>query len=231
MKGLFSIDGPLYKICNLIFYSIVCNILCFLLAIPGILSLIFIGYDSIVGLLALAICSSPIGPGLTASFYMMRKLQKGEGTGPMKEFWKSLKLNFKQSALAWIILFAIGIIIYINIRSILVVGNPSKILLPIQFVFALELLFTSIYIFPIISKYENSLGLQLKLSWMLSNRHLPTTLACGLIAFVLILVLYYYPPVMFFIGIGIYVFSCNWLIERVLLKHWPEKKECSADEY
>lgn len=225
MNGLFSIDGPLYKIGNLLYYSMVSNILCIMLAIPAILSIVFIGYDSLVGLMILTILSAPIGPGLTASFYMMRKLQKDESTSPLKEFWRSLKLNFKQAALTWIILAAIGIVFYINIANIQILGNLGKFILPFQFLFALELIFTGIYVFPLISKYENPLKLQLKIALMLSNGHLLTTIACVATTAILVFLLYYYPAAVILLGTGIYTFVSGWFIEKVFLKHWPEKKQ------
>lgn len=225
MKGLFSLDGPFYKIGNLIYYSMVGNALCTILAIPAIVSLVIFGYDSVVGLLALIIFSSPIGPGLTASFYMMRKLQKDESSGPLKEFWKSLRLNFKQASSAWIVLAAIGTVIYINITNISILGNLSKFMLPIQFLLAIELIFTGIYVFPMISKYENPLRLQLKAAFMLSNGHLPTTISCVLIAAILLFFLYYYPAAVVLLGIGLYAFISGWFIEKVFHKHWPEEKE------
>lgn len=225
MKGFFSIDGPLYKIGNLIYYSMAGNILCILLSLPGILSFIFLGYNSIVGILALIILSSPIGPGLTASFYMMRKLQKDDSNGPFKDFWKSLKLNFKQAALAWIILAGIGSIVYINISNISFMGGMGKFVLPFQFLLAIELVFTGIYIFPLISKYENSLKQHLKVALMLANGHLPTTISCLCIVAIIVFVLYYYPSIVILLGTGLYAFSVGWMIEKIFIKHWPEEKE------
>lgn len=225
MKGLFSVDGPLYKIGNFIYYSMAGTLLCILLAIPGILSFLFLGYDSIVGILCLIILSSPVGAGLTASFYMMRKLQKDESIGPFKDFWKSLKLNFKQAALAWIILGCIGFIIFVNLSNISVMGAVGKFFLPFQFLFAIELIFTGIYIFPLISKYENTLWLQIKTALLLANRHLPTTISCICITVILAFILYYYPAVVILLGIGLYTFSVGWMIERVFIKNWPEEKK------
>ena len=224
-------DGPLYKIGNLIYYSMICNLLFILLAIPGILALVFLGYDSVVGLLAFAVMSSPLGPALTASFYTMRKLQKDESTSPIKDYWKSLKMNFKQSALVWIILAILGIVVYINITSISIMGSAGKYILPFQFLIALELLFAGIYVFPIISKYDNPLKLQLKLALILSNGHLPTTLSCTCVAVILGFVLYYSPAIAILLGVGLYTYSATWLIEKVFLKHWPEKKEDEEDIY
>lgn len=230
MKGLFSLDGPLYKIGNLIYYSMVGNILCILLAIPGILSFIFIGYNSIVGILALIILSSPVGSGLTASFYMMRKLQKDDSTSPFKDFWKSLRLNFKQSALAWILLACIGSIIFINLNTISVMGNLGKFILPFHFLIAIELIFTGIYIFPLISKYENSLKQHIKVALMLANGHLPTTISCVAITIIIAFLLYYSPSVIILLGIGLYTFSVGWMIERIFIKHWPEEEKENITE-
>lgn len=225
MNGIFSMDGPLYKICNVIYYFLAANFLWAVSIIPAFLVFIVFRLNSVLSVILVAVASMPVGAATTALYYVMRKVLKDESFGPFKDFWKSFKLNFKQATLVWFILFILYSILIFNILNVRAMGSISNILLPLQFAILLELVIITIYIFPMLSKYHSDTKNLFKTSFLLGNMHIPTTLLCVAILAGILYFLFKMPGLLIMLFIGIYIFCTSFFIEKVFLKHWPEEKE------
>ncbi|MFP4662085.1 MAG: YesL family protein [Halanaerobiales bacterium] len=157
MDNLFSIDGPLYKICTVIYQLLVLNFLWLIFSIPLV----------------------TIGASTTALFYVTGKIISDEYKNSLvKPFWHSFKNNFKQASIIWLTLVIGFIVIFINIRNIHLLGELGKYLAPVQFVILVELVIVAIYIFPLLARHHITVIGGFKAAFFIANRHIITTILC-----------------------------------------------------
>lgn len=191
MSGFFNMDNPFWnflgKVCDVIwltilwFISLLPAIIIFFLAgasqnIMQILAsnnpTVFMSFGLI--LLALTFC---VGPATTAFFYVGQKIVKEEEGYITKQYFHSFRQNFRQGALIWLIMLAVGLLLgfnlwfYINLNSS--VGNV--VMFVILFVFWLYLMVLQ-YVFAVLSKFENSIKNIFRFSFILSVKKFGWTL-------------------------------------------------------
>lgn len=121
-----------------------------------------------------------------------------------KTYFKSFKENFIRSTIVWFIILIIGIPLYLIYNYAV---NQELTVLIVSVIFtAFELLIFSLYVFPIIAKFETKSIFQLmKNTFLIANIHGFTTFKIlGSLAFVLLLVLKVHS---FFILIAVGIYS------------------------
>ena len=136
MGNLFEYNSPVSKALTNICYSAYLNILWFIFSIP-----IF-----------------TIGASTTALYSVSLKIVRNEEGNLTKDFIKSFKQNFKQSTSVWIILTLLGTLLLIDGYILYHKGLDNifwTILLASYFVACVAYLLISLYIYPLISKFEN----------------------------------------------------------------------------
>lgn len=203
MNGFFRIDGPLYKIGNILFYLLVSNFLWIIFSLP-----LF-----------------TIGASTTALFYVIGKAVRDEDVKIIKDYWKSFKQNFKQATIIWMIIAVIFFIVYSNISNIKIFGNMSRFILPVQVAILIELGIVTIYIFPILSRYNMTMINAFKSSFFMGNRNIITTLLC-IASFVVVgFLLYQFPGLFILMPVSLYAICSYALIYRLFLKYVPEEKK------
>ena len=170
------IDSRFSTIMNYVFnfsMSSVYFILCNSLLIIGMLFFSFSYENSILFFILLL----PMGPSITAMFFVMNKLIKHKDIDVTKDFFKSYKTNFKQSILIWIIeLIIISILLFDLYIFSLIQSTLSSF--GIAFVFG-SILFTfllTFYSFSILSMFKITIKNLLKISFISIFKHLQTTL-------------------------------------------------------
>ena len=152
--NLFNIDNPIMQ-----FLSRITDIV--------ILNFLFI------------ICSLPVitvGASMTALYSVTLKMVKNEESYIFKSFFQAFKNNFMHSTVSWMILLAAGIVAWMDYRALGIAGGSfsrvfSVVLIPICII----LLFTSVYIFPFIARFENTIRNSLKNAFFISIAQLPYT--------------------------------------------------------
>lgn len=204
--GIFRIDGPLYKIGNILYYLLISNFLWVIFSLPIVTA----------------------GASTTALFYVMGRIVRDDDVSVLKNFWNSFKANFKQAVLVWIILLFVYIILYTNITYVHLLGNISKYILPVQIAILIELVIITIYIFPILSRYNMTTSNLLKTSFYMGNKHLVTTVLCIFSLFIVGALLYFFTGMFILISVSLYALCSYYLIHRVFKKYMPEEKteEC-----
>lgn len=202
MNGIFRIDGPLYKIGNILFYLLVSNFLWVIFSLP-----LF-----------------TIGASTTALFYVIGKVVRDEDVKIFNDYWKGFKQNFKQGTVIWIILILLFFIVGSNIRNINIFGNMSKFILPVQIAILIEICIVFIYIFPLLSRYNMTVANAFKTSLFIGNRYIFTTLLCIGSIIVVGFLLYEFTGLFILFPVSLYAISSYVLIYRVLLKCVPEEK-------
>ena len=167
---LFSLDSPLMQALNKVADLLWLNVLTLICCLPIV----------------------TIGASLTAMNYMALKIARNEECYITKGFLKSFKENFKQATVIWLILLVI--IAVLAADYLLVNGNPEtaleKILWGVIGAMVLMVASTTLYVFPVLAKFENTVSRTVKNAFMISLMQFPKT--------VVMAVAYAVPPVLFF---------------------------------
>lgn len=135
--------------------------------------------DIIILNILFIICSLPIvtvGASMTALYSVTLKMVKNEESYIFRSFFIAFKNNFMHSTVTWMILLAAGIVVWLDYQTLGIAGGSfsrvfSVVLTPICVI----LLFTSIYIFPFIARFENTIRNSLKNALFISIARLPYT--------------------------------------------------------
>lgn len=127
-------------------------------------------WDLMILQLLWIICSLPVitmGPATSALFSVTLKLAREEPASAAKDFFAALKENFKQALVLGLIALAGALIAYADIvYALSLEGNMKKTYLIVSgVVIALWLIFTS-FSFPLQARYDNSLKMHIKNSFL-----------------------------------------------------------------
>ncbi|MCL2577137.1 MAG: DUF624 domain-containing protein [Defluviitaleaceae bacterium] len=168
-----------------------------------------------------------IGASTTALFYVAtRRIANREGY-ITSDFWQSFKSNFVRATKVWIVICILVAVIILSMISGISLGDElplGSIVLPVQIVTLTEILFVSIYIFPVLARFDMNIKEAVKTCFFMANRHFLTSVMClgihaGLIVFVFMVPQLF--PLIFAIP-GIYGMLSSVLIMRVFKKYRPE---------
>lgn len=199
--NLFDMDGTLYKIGT---------------ALADIFLLSFLWIIFSIPLLT-------IGASTTAVYYVCTKKAAGSDSYVLKGFLKSFKDNFIISTVVFIILLAIAFVIWINYRTLGEVELgflhfPVRIALVIV---TTQMVFVSMYVFPIISRFDVTVKNSLKFALQLSNVHLFFSIS-NIVLFVAILIVTMWVPALFIFIPGIFAYFSAGLFVKIFRKHNPD---------
>ncbi len=137
--------------------------------------------DLIIINLLFIVCSIPIftiGASWTAMYYVTVKMAKNEESYVTKDFFKSFKLNFRQATCIWlinlIVLSVMGMDVIIVARGIIgKLPQPLVILMIVMGVFVIAVM---MYVYPVLSHFENTVKNTIKNSFLLVISNFPYTL-------------------------------------------------------
>lgn len=197
MNHLFNLDGPVLQFINKIVYSVYLNILWFICCIPVI----------------------TIGASTTALFYVTLKISKNEEGNITKAFFHSFKENLRQGTVIWLVLLAFGIIL----------GIDGYVLYHMRFENVFWTLCTAVfcvaaaayaiilmYIFPLLARFDNTIGAMFKNALFIGVRFLFCTALMAVIYFVMLLIVVriFTPAIIF--GEGLCALLCSCLLSNIL---------------
>lgn len=206
MSNLFNMDNAFFtflgKVCDVIFLSAVYILLC----IPII----------------------TIGPANTALYYATVKVIRRERGYLFREFFKSFKMNFKRAAAIGVVLTVLYLIISVDIFAAYTshtgASNISSILFGIYIAIAILLSCFSIYVFPVLSRFELTVKQLIKVVFFMSMKHLPFTLAMLIIQAAAIASVIFIPILIFLVPVTS-AFLVSLLMERIFKKYMPKSEE------
>ena len=197
--------------------------------------------DIVIANLLFILCCIPvitIGPSLTALYHCMMRTVKGNNNGTTKTFFRAFKENFKQSLIIWLLILAAGAVIILNIRFLLhAEGSAAHMLFYLSVgVLTLLIIFT-LYIFPVIATFANTLGALCRNAFLLAFMHFPTTIAIAVITIFPLYMTYLdaklqplYVCCWFFFGFGLVAFINSMLLYRFFKLLPPEEDISFCDE-
>ena len=198
MRTILNFDGPLMSFITKITYSAYLNILWLICCLPIV----------------------TIGASTTALFYVSLKVAKNEEGSITKAFFHSFKANFRQSTVIWLILLVVGIVlgfdgyIFYHMRFDNVFWTVgTAIFLVAVAAYAIVLM----YIFPLLARFDNTIGAMFKNSIMLGMRFLLCTAIMAVIYFVMVyIIINVFTPIIIF-GEGLCALLCSYLLSNILL--------------
>lgn len=197
MRNLLNPEGPVMLLITKIVYSAYLNILWFLCCLP-----VF-----------------TVGASTTALFYVSLKVAKNEEGNITKEFFRSFKENFKKGTVIWLILLTAGIILaldgyvfyHMRFDNIFWTIGTAVFLLVLA-AYAIILM----YIFPLLSRFENTVKAMFLNSVMLGMRFLLCTVLMAAVYVVMgyVVINIFTPAVIF--GEGLCALLCSHLLSNIL---------------
>ena len=239
MSKLFDLDSPLMRILNKVADLMILNVSTLLFCVPGLFS----GYvalqiyttEGIVNLPAILmfiVLSIPMGSAITGMHFVLLKMVRGDEAYIVKDFWKSFKLNFKQASVIWLIFEVAAFLLVLDYKIYMGSDTFPKVMLIMTGVVAVIVFIIYLYVFPVLSRFSNTIGNTLKNSFLMSILGLPRTLGMMVItgvAFMLpVLVpdlIYRIFPIYILFGLTLPGFLCALLYSPLFKRFEPEVKE------
>lgn len=190
----------------------------------------------ILNLMTLLFCIPvvTIGASVTACHYVALKIRRGEGY-VLRNFWKSFRENLRQSTVIWFIVtvcmtVSVYIALFFNVSGTL--ASVSRVVLCVTAIFWA---FIACWVYPLQSKFVNTIKNTIKNSFLLSFRYLFRTILMvmiNLLPLVLVLVVGYKAlSVVLLFGFSVPAYLCAMLydkkfeeLEQMILKNQAEEK-------
>lgn len=158
MKGLFSYDSAFFRAFDKLGSLFILNMLTLICSIPLFTA----------------------GAAFTALYYVTMKMVKDEETYVTKDYFRSLKQNFLQGLIIWLILITAGALLLFDYRLM----SVNTEVMPVAHFFmivALSCLFfwtvELTYVFPVLAKFYNTVPQTMKNAFLMGIRHFPKTIA------------------------------------------------------
>jgi uncharacterized membrane protein YesL len=167
------------------------------------------------------LCSLPlitVGPAFRAAHYVCLKIVRDEECYIIRSYFKSFKENFVQGTLIWImILAAAGILAgdyFIITKSGLEFSRVLKIAI---IVVGVVVVFMTVYVFPSLAKFDNTIWATIKNSFLMSIWQFPKTILMLIIyvaPIILAIFVYQAIPVVMLLGIAVPVYLSAMLYNK-----------------
>ena len=183
--------------------------------------------------IATLVCCLPvftIGPALTAASYVALKIKRREESYILRDFWKSFKMNFKQSTIIWLILMVL-LLVFVGDIVILFYIPEVKIHIVIQIIVVMAgiLVITELmWVFGVLAKFDNSIKNTMKNALLLGISHPIKTILIALataIMFFIFLNLPHLFPILLLFGFSFPVYFGAGRLNKVFQKLEDEYTE------
>lgn len=150
MNKLFSIEGPVWSFFSKLSSAFLLSILWTVTSIP-----IF-----------------TIGASNAAIYYVMLKIFDEKDVKIVREYFKAFKENFKRATIIWVPLFLFILVGLADIYICLVVGEAAGYGGAVVFMcIEIVLVLFSIYVFPLIGRFENTFKQTVKNGLLMPIKH------------------------------------------------------------
>ncbi|MCR4755598.1 MAG: DUF624 domain-containing protein [Lachnospiraceae bacterium] len=212
MGKLFGLDSPFVQFMNRVADLMLLNILFLVCCIPVI----------------------TIGDAITAMFYVTLKMTRNEESYIIKSFFRSFKQNFLQATGIWLIFVLAGsvwVVDYYIVSGRIGVSLNSGTMINVLQVLLIGVLvfylFTFTFVFPVLSKFDNTVKNTLKNAFLMSIRHFPVTLSCIAIWIIVALLIVYIPIIRMlsiFLLFSLGAFCCSFMFVKVFDRYIPQEE-------
>ena len=217
MDRIFNMDNKFFTFMGRLADLIILNILCIVCCIPIVTA----------------------GASITAMYYVTLKMSRNEESYIVRGFFHSFKQNLKQGLIIHLIMLFAGIVLAADIYIVNQMnGSAYKVLLYIFMVMAFLYLMLFLYIYPVLSKFYNSIKNTFTNAFLMALRHLPYTL--------LMLVISALPVAMFFVpstrlqsmiimlfflmGFAVLAYAKSYFFVKIFDKYIPAEETPDTEE-
>ncbi len=204
MGKLFSLDSPVVGFMGKVADLMILNLITLIACIPII----------------------TVGASLTAMHYVLLKMVRKEEGYIFRTFIKSFKQNFKQATVCWLVILAFILIFFLDLYIINVsVTEIAGWFTTALYVVGILVLMAIIYVFPVLSRFDNTIRGTFKNSFLMSILGFPKTIAMLIINCIPVLALYISPttvPFVFLLGITAPAYLCAMLYSSIFKRFEPE---------
>ena len=191
LQGFFNYDNPIWRFVGRLGDMILLNVLWILCSIPIV----------------------TIGASTTALYYCTLKIVRNEDDGDIKMFFRSFKLNFKQATIIWIPMLLLIMLLVFDFNffgSVLAGAGTARILLQgITIAMMVIWIFVFTYVWPLLSRFDNTVKNTVTNAAYMSIRYLGSTLSM-LISDVIIIAIGY-----------VALFYMAWITAFMVLMGYP----------
>lgn len=206
MKGLFGYNGPIFNVLSRVTDILWLNVLYIICCIPII----------------------TIGAATTSLYYVTMKMAKNEEGYVAQDFFKSFKQNFKQSTCIWAIFLVVIIMLTGDIRiigsnsiSALFSGGSIYAILIAGGFIGLISLFTFVYVFAVLARFENTALNIIKYAFLMSIKHIPHTLLMILISALPFVLIYVNGKLSFIliVAFSLVAYTNSFILNRIFISY------------
>lgn len=206
MDKVFNLDSPLMQALNKIADLVWLNILTMICCIPVITA----------------------GAAFTAQHYVVLKMVRNQEGYITRSFFKSFRTNFKQATCIWLI-FLTFILMFVGDIYIFAYSEMKfpRILVILVCAAAIILSLIGVYVFPVLSRFDNNIKNTIKNSFMIAIISLPRTIAMLLITaspIILLRISLRLVPLSALFGFSGTAYLCALLYNSVFKKFEPKEK-------
>lgn len=180
----FDLESPLMQALNKVADLMILNLLTLLCCIPIITA----------------------GASITAMHYMALKMARNEECYIIKDFFKSFKLNFKQATIIWVMVFFILVVL---VGDFLIINSVemafAKVMKIILSVIAFVALFTYMFLFPVLAKFDNTILRTFKNAFFVGILQFPKTILMMVLSVAPVILFLFIPqitPIIFCFGMA-----------------------------
>lgn len=206
MSRFFDLDSPVMRFLTKVADLMILNLLTVLCCIPVITA----------------------GAALTALHYVLLKMARNEEGYIARSFFKSFRQNFKQATIIWLFFLAF-IIVFIGD---IMIFNYSSMKFPtalkvVLFAVTLLVMMVAVYVFPVLSRFDNTIFNTFKNALFMSILSLPKTILMLILYVVPIAVLYFVPiavPLVFLFGMSVPAYFAAMLYSGTFKRFEPEEE-------
>lgn len=206
MDNLFSYDSKFFIILGKVSNIVILNLLFLISCIPII----------------------TIGTSITATYFVAMKIVRDEEAYIVKEFIIRFKENFVKSTKIWFIMIVIGMVLGFDyyISSLISNGLMKATLQLSLTIVSIIFIFVLTYVFPITSKFENTIKNTMINSILISIKHLPQTILMVIVNLSPIILIFilstYWGHILFFytvIGFGAMTYINSMFFDKIFEKY------------
>lgn len=215
--GIFNPDSKFSQIMSRVFDLMVMNLIFIFTSIPII----------------------TIGANYTALYYVTLKMIKNEESYVWKSYWKSWRQNFRQATGIWLIFLFLGVFLFMDIFLVNQMTGPSTYLRYVFFVILFIWGMVLTYVFPVLSRFDNTVKQTIKNSLLMAIRHLPWTIVMLIINLLPLIILIFAPATvaslvsfaMIFLGIAVVAYANSWFfVNKIFPYYMPSEEEEEISE-
>lgn len=211
MGSLFNLDNPVWSFMGKVADLVILNILAFVCSIP-----IF-----------------TIGASWTAMYFVTIKIVRKEEGYVIKDFFRSFKENFKQATVIWLLVLLVAAVFAGDFLIYRMMPDQiPKFIMIVVAVLAYLLLGTLVYVFPVLSRFDNTIKNTIKNAFILSIANIPFTILIIILLVLPIVVALFVielAPILILMGISLPAYLSSMMFVRIFRKVEPEQVQTGEE--